>query len=127
MQSEVTPLLSAQHARTQVDHHESNTTKVETLYNHVKQWKAVYLCSLFILFYDFPSFMRVAPKLRMYELALCRDYYREVDPSVIDRNGAVDEKLCKLSIIQSDLAYLRGIIGFLEAIPGKLYPWSLVT
>jgi hypothetical protein len=120
MQSETTPLLPASTPGTYVDNVEAESRKVDAFHAHVKKWKTVYLCSLFILFYDFPSFMRVAPKLRMYELALCRDYYREVDPSVIGKNGTVDEKLCKLPVIQSNLANLRGIIGFLEAIPGAL-------
>jgi len=90
---------------------------------HWKVWATVYLCALLIFVVDFPEFMRVAPRLRLYELTICREYYRGADPSVIGPDGHVPEGLCKLDAIQSSLANLRGIMGLLEAVPGmKYYP-----
>lgn len=56
-------------------------------------------------------------------MAVCRDYYREHDPSVIGPPplSYVDEKLCKLNRIQADLAYLGAVKGMLATIPGILF------
>jgi len=75
---------------------------------HLSDWNTIYLAGLFILIVDIPAYMRAAPKLRMLELALCRDYYLVVDPSVVDPDGDVAEQLCKLEVIQGELATLRG-------------------
>ncbi len=64
--------------------------------------------------------MSEGPKLRMLELAVCRDFYAAHDPSVIDNNGNVAEQRCKIPEIQSALAKLRGIMAKMEAIPGLL-------
>jgi len=86
--------------------------------NHWSRWKVIYACALFIFILDFPSFMRVAPFLRLIELGVCRDYYQKVDPSVIAPNGDIDESLCKLDVIQSELANMRGLLGSVESLPG---------
>jgi hypothetical protein len=57
--------------------------------------------------------------MRLMELNLCREYYRKVDPSVILPDGNVPEMLCKLPVIQSELAEIRGFSGMLDGIPGK--------
>jgi len=86
--------------------------------NHWSRWKVIYACAIFIFILDFPHLMRVAPFLRLIELGVCRDYYRKVDPSVIAPNGDINEALCKLDGIQSELARLRGLLGAVESLPG---------
>ncbi|KAF4452139.1 hypothetical protein F53441_4977 [Fusarium austroafricanum] len=87
---------------------------------HFARWSTLYVCGLFILLVDVPNFMSEVPKLRMLELGLCRDYYAATDPSVIDRDGSVPERLCKVREIQSALAKMRGILGMIEGIPGLI-------
>jgi len=88
------------------------------LRNHWSQWKVIYACAIFIFIIDFPTLMRVAPFLRLFELGVCREYYRAVDPSVIAPNGDIDEGLCKLDPIESRMAALRGLLGAVENLPG---------
>lgn len=48
------------------------------------------------------------PEVRLLEMAVCRDYYRLHDPSVIGDPplAYIDERLCKLNEIQVELAYI---------------------
>ncbi|KAF6807775.1 major facilitator superfamily transporter [Colletotrichum sojae] len=57
---------------------------------------------------------------RLFEMAVCRDYYREHDPSVIGEPplSYVDEGLCKVKEIQTRLAYLRATRGLVMTLPG---------
>lgn len=87
--------------------------------DHWLRWKVIYACAIFIFIIDFPGFMRIAPFLRIFELSVCRDYYKAVDPSVIAPNGDIDEALCKLGDIQSRFANYRAILGAIEPIPGR--------
>ncbi|RYP71762.1 hypothetical protein DL771_004574 [Monosporascus sp. 5C6A] len=52
------------------------------------------------------------PEVRLLEMAICRDYYLEHDPSVIGPppRSYVDEELCKINEIQVDLAYIRAVM-----------------
>ncbi|KAF4337200.1 major facilitator superfamily transporter [Fusarium beomiforme] len=96
---------------------------------HFACWSTLYVCSLFVLLVDVPSFMSEVPKLRMLELGLCRDYYAANDPSVIGHDGSVPEHLCRVSEIQSSLAKMRGILGMIEGIPGLILaiPYGLLA
>lgn len=46
------------------------------------------------------------PLNRVFELAICRSYYAEHDPSVIGPRGDVPEEMCKEKPIQQKLAFL---------------------
>jgi len=81
--------------------------------------KVVLLVAIFVLLVDIPDFMRVAPKTRLFELGLCRDYYLTHDPSVIDSDGNIAEKLCKVDSVQEDLAMLKGWLNVCEAVAGS--------
>jgi hypothetical protein len=96
------------------------STPREALRRHFAKWWTVYICGLLILTSDVPNFMSEAPRLRMLELGLCREYYAVHDPSVIGDNGGIPERLCKLPQIQSSVARMRGIMAMMEAIPGLL-------
>ncbi|OCL11777.1 hypothetical protein AOQ84DRAFT_286541 [Glonium stellatum] len=50
------------------------------------------------------------PLNRVIELRLCREYYNQRDPSVIDPDGSIPEKLCKLNQVQQELAWLQGVM-----------------
>ncbi|KAK1847401.1 major facilitator superfamily transporter [Colletotrichum chrysophilum] len=64
------------------------------------------------------------PLNRVVERRLCREHYLAADPSVIDRDGSVDETLCKIDSVQQRLAWIQGtmetawIVGdFVMTIP----------
>lgn len=50
------------------------------------------------------------PLNRVIELRLCEEYYTRYDPSVIQRDGSIPEKLCKIDEVQRQLAWLQGIM-----------------
>ncbi|KAG9230479.1 major facilitator superfamily domain-containing protein [Amylocarpus encephaloides] len=58
--------------------------------------------------------------VRMEELSICRSYYFQQDPSLIDDDGNVEETLCKVDAVQAELAFISGWLGFFETIPGVL-------
>ncbi|KAI1468323.1 MFS general substrate transporter [Daldinia caldariorum] len=64
------------------------------------------------------------PLNRVIEKRLCREYYIIHDPSIIDRDGNISERHCKLDVIQQSLAWTTGtmetlwIVGdFVMTIP----------
>jgi hypothetical protein len=63
----------------------------------------------------------IPPLNRLLEANICRVYFREHDPSVIDANDQVPEHLCKGNSIQIQLALLLGCIQTVGLACGKLY------
>lgn len=116
---ETSPLLGEEsRAHDDEEQYQYASTPREVLQRHFAKWWTVYICGLLILTSDVPGFMGEAPRLRMLELGLCREYYAVHDPSVIGDNGGIPERLCKLPQIQSSVAKMRGIMAMMEAIPG---------
>lgn len=70
--------------------------------------RGIIFALLISLLLGFTSSLLSVPEVRLLEMALCRDYYRIHDPSVIAPPplSYVAEPLCKLDSIQVDLAYL---------------------
>jgi len=50
----------------------------------------------------------LAPRLRLLELTLYRNYYQEHNPTQIGDRGFVKKKFCKINNIQISVANLRG-------------------
>ncbi|KAK0649748.1 major facilitator superfamily domain-containing protein [Cercophora newfieldiana] len=77
---------------------------------------------LLIIVSDVGGSLLDTPEVRLLEMAVCRDYYRLHDPSVIGPPplSYVDENLCKERDIQTSLVYLRTKKGLLGLIPGIL-------
>ncbi|KAF2691902.1 hypothetical protein K458DRAFT_411606 [Lentithecium fluviatile CBS 122367] len=50
------------------------------------------------------------PLNRVIELRLCEEHYARNDPSAIQRDGTIPEKLCKIDEVQRQLAWLQGIM-----------------
>ena len=74
-----------------------------------------------VLVTGFGSSLLNTPEVRLLEMALCRDYYRAHDPSVIGPPplSYVDEERCKVDSIQVELSYIMATRSLLSAIPGK--------
>lgn len=115
---ESAPLLG-QVASSEVGH-DHDTTKLGKIKQHFARWRTLYICVLFLIFTDLPSFMGEGPMLRMLELGACREYYTVHDPDAIGDYSDIPERLCKLPEIQSRVARLRSLMAFVEAAPGLL-------
>ncbi|KAF5680048.1 hypothetical protein FHETE_592 [Fusarium heterosporum] len=50
------------------------------------------------------------PSNRLIERRLCVDYYRRTNPSLIQPDGSLDEKLCKIRDIEKDLGRIQGAL-----------------
>lgn len=83
------------------------------------------LCLGLVLLKGFGSDILVgAPINRLLELTICREYYNEHDPAQVAPDGTVDEKLCKLPAIQTELAVLLGTAGFFSPLAGVGCPFN---
>lgn len=80
--------------------------------------KIIVLVGLLIVLLDFGDMLRTTPKIRLFELSICRRYYLAHDRSRIGPGGNVDESLCKVDEIQESLALVRGWLGLFEGVPG---------
>ena len=80
---------------------------------------APWICILFAFVGNLGRQLIQIPFLRVCELGACRAYYAKHDPSVIGRDGNVEEHLCKTKEIQHQLAYVVGLIETLAIVAGK--------
>ncbi|KAK0649804.1 major facilitator superfamily domain-containing protein [Cercophora newfieldiana] len=78
------------------------------------------ICATIYFLHEFSDYVVMAPRLRLFELGFCREYYRVHDPSKIGDDGSVDEALCKHKAIQALVVNYRGWQLALNAIPGIL-------
>lgn len=60
--------------------------------------------------------MAGGPVTRIYESIVCREYYAQHDPTRIASNGQVEEELCKVKDVQSELAAVKGYMEFFDGI-----------
>jgi hypothetical protein len=58
--------------------------------------------------------MMIVPMTRILEDVICHRHY---DPQ--GQGGSIDERICKINMIQSELAYLNGLVSVVEAIVGR--------
>lgn len=80
---------------------------------------AVTLGLIFLL--DLSGNLMVAPTMRIMESILCYDYYKEANSTIIGDHGTVDEKYCKINIVQEGLAFLNGWDLFFSNLPGMIH------
>jgi hypothetical protein len=78
-------------------------------------WPLLLLLALVYL----SSVLYTLPLNRVVELRLCQEYYERLDPSRIQRDGTIPEKLCKVDEVQQQLAWLQGIMETTLIICGK--------
>ena len=86
---------------------------MEDKYPVIKQFvipREVYTCALIEFLTTFGTSIAAVPATRLIEGAICQRYY------ATESNLA--EHLCKIDIVQSDLAYLLGGYSSLTSLPG---------
>lgn len=82
------------------------------------------LCLIVLLASSAGGFLQI-PQARLIEDVLCHEYYDRAQSLEVP----IDEKLCKVESIQSELAYILAITSALSAGLGLVatFPWSLVA
>lgn len=58
------------------------------------------------------------PISRAIELRYCQKYYLIHDPTQIDDNGNISERLCKVDPVQRDLGWLSGALATVTVLCG---------
>ena len=102
-----------------IDNATSKSRQPRTSWGPLRSRLAVYTCAAIILVLNLAFYSKGAPTLRLVELTICREYYQVHDPSVIDSKGFVEERLCKASPIQKELAWLFALDEILHFCCGK--------
>jgi hypothetical protein len=82
-------------------------------------WRVAGLCAILKILQTMNTAITVVPRLRLYEATICRSYYQNYDPSLIDVGNNVPEELCKIPQIQASLAQLTGWNSFFFYIPSE--------
>ena len=70
---------------------------------------------LIVLFYYTQEGIQYPATIRLLENAICHQHYARAG----DTNLPVDETLCKISVVQDRLAFIRGWYSFWTTLPGK--------
>ena len=79
------------------------------------------ICAIIFCFALLSSLADV-PMTRILEDRLCRRYYDgNGDGDVLEERKPVDEEMCKVGAIQTELAYLNGFLSTLDAVVGVLF------
>ncbi|KAF8852504.1 MFS general substrate transporter [Acephala macrosclerotiorum] len=89
----------------------------KTLWGHRTKTYIAIACALVYFLETFSDYLVMAPRLRLLELAVCREFYQQNDPSKIDQHGFVKEALCKMTDIQAAAASYRSWQLCLNAVP----------
>ena len=78
------------------------------------------LIGLLIVAVDLPAVMFNTSMVRILESIYCREYYTTHDPSKFGSGGTIEEQLCKIEDVQTQLSSLRGWMSFFSHLPGTL-------
>lgn len=78
----------------------------------------VTIAILWVLIIEFGDELINPAQTRVFESIYCQLYYREHDPGLIgsDGRGGVDEKWCKIPVVQGQVAMLKGWQNTLNGI-----------
>lgn len=100
--SEISPLLSP------VKSHQNEPARIKCEKAHPAV--IVLLLLLYTIFLDLGFYLMDPAQTRILERIYCREYYEKHDPSLIgsDGRGGVDDKWCKVSWVQGQVAMLKG-------------------
>jgi hypothetical protein len=80
----------------------ANSTPLDTTWKRVPT-TVLYCFAIMVLIATSYAFAE-APLYRLYESVICKRYYRKHNPSVIGHDGTIPEAMCKIDLIQQELA-----------------------
>lgn len=81
------------------------------------RWRPIIVIFLMLFLDGLGNVMSLAPKTRLFEDIVCRQYY-EWDRSGLDGAGGPSEEVCKDPAVQDVVARLFGWQTFFDGIPG---------
>ncbi|PGG97775.1 hypothetical protein GX51_07156 [Blastomyces parvus] len=80
----------------------------------------VFLCVLAVFCVDFGTYLSIAPLTRIFEAIACRNYYEKLEPGRYRLLEEIPEQKCKISPVQSEVAFVQGLQISFEALPSIL-------
>lgn len=116
--SETSPLLSPSAAPVHSETQSSQFTPKKP-----SRARIIILLLLYLVFLDLGYELIVPAQTRVFEQVYCRLYYEEHDPSLIGSDGkdGVDEKWCKVDVVQGEVAMLKAWQIALDSV-GSEFP-----
>jgi hypothetical protein len=127
--TEVSPLLKPPVAATSSDEQQQQQPVVDDPRWNKDEIRALISTAVFLILFTLADLLKYVAVVRLLELGVCREYQLRHNPSLVDDNGYVPEKLCKLAEIQQRLAHLRGYYSALDSVIGLVLtvPYGLVV
>jgi hypothetical protein len=108
-------------AETSDSTHPTKLSATQTIINHLRNWKVLYLCTLLIIIVDVGRALAIAPVMHLIEVLVCRDYYQNTPTDIFDPMNNNYDELCGIKEIQKCVANLNGTLSMLETLPGKSF------
>jgi MFS family permease len=128
--AEASPLLKPQDAETSTQEQAEQQQSIAEILGWDKDAIRVLVSTtIFLILFTLADLLKYVAVVRLLELGVCREYHRRHDPSVVDDDGYVPEKLCKLPGIQQRFAHLRGYYSALDSVVGLILtvPYGLIV
>lgn len=103
----------------------ANNTAATPIHRSRCSWPWTHVVGLVLciaVFADIGESMFLAPRMRLYESVICSEYFSQSNPSLIEPDGTIPEKICKVTPVQEQLATLLGWQSFIDSIPAILLP-----
>lgn len=101
---------------------DSEADNIELLCKKPSTLVIIAILLIYFLLLNFSDEIIVPAQMRVFESIYCKIYYEKHDPSLIGSDGGngVAEKWCKGSVIQGEVAMLKGWQVTLDSIGSKL-------
>ncbi|KAL4893000.1 MFS general substrate transporter [Aspergillus ambiguus] len=111
-------LPSAESSHRDPKHHDDEKQGAETprLIDPKLRFRLMVTLFTMILAVEVGAVMAGGPMTRIYESIACREYFAENDPRQIGANGEVEESLCKIKEVQTELAAVKGYMEFFDGL-----------
>ncbi len=90
-------------------------------------WRGIGPVLLLVILVNLSRSLYQLPLNRVIERRICREYYLEHDPSVLDPDGNVEEGLCKGDEIQQGLGWIQGVMETTWIAGGELAEAPILT
>ena len=72
--------------------------------------RAIWPLVLLLVLVHLSAVLYTLPLNRVVELRLCQEHYEFHNPTLIEPDGSILERLCKINDVQRQLAWLQGIM-----------------
>lgn len=89
---------------------DSHTELTEASRQRPSQLRILTILLLYVLFLNLGYELILPAQTRVFEAVYCKEYYKKHEPGLIGSDGGdgIDEKWCKVGVIQGEVAMLNG-------------------